>query len=420
MSLTKVSYSMIQGESANVLDYGADSSGVSDSTAAIQAAINAGKGSVFIPAGTYAINDTIQVGNQLVYGQGIDTKIESSATGVAFNIGKTAPTTGISTGGCVCNMSLEIKTSAGIGIRLLQTQNAYVENVYIYSDVARPHTAIGVQLDGGNVSGYFNYIKNVNCVGVDVGYIHTSTGSGFLTSNTFVDCSALCYTNNTNSIGHAFNGNNGLDSIFIGGNLESCKKGIRMATDANWAAARTQGTSWFGQRFEANSVCDIDWGNGGYRNSFYGYGNYGNSSVPGFNASLNYDAVKENLIGGSANGSWTPALSSTGATFSYTTQAGYFSFAGNLLTVTCTIVASATGTLTNPLSITGLPFTSKAGVAQSGVVGYCQGASNTVTAYLPSASTSVQLYENGSTNLTPNAIGMSGSREIDFTITYLI
>jgi hypothetical protein len=40
MSLTKASFSMINGASVNVLDYGADPTGVADSTAAIQAAVN--------------------------------------------------------------------------------------------------------------------------------------------------------------------------------------------------------------------------------------------------------------------------------------------------------------------------------------------------------------------------------------------
>lgn len=55
MSLTKVSYSMIKGAAVNVLDYGADPTGVADSTAAIQAAIDTGK-TVWIPNGTYSIN----------------------------------------------------------------------------------------------------------------------------------------------------------------------------------------------------------------------------------------------------------------------------------------------------------------------------------------------------------------------------
>ncbi len=40
MSLTKVSYSMIDGAATNVLDYGADPTGVADSTTAIQDALN--------------------------------------------------------------------------------------------------------------------------------------------------------------------------------------------------------------------------------------------------------------------------------------------------------------------------------------------------------------------------------------------
>jgi polygalacturonase len=41
MSLTKVTYSMIQGTPANVLDFGADPTGSADSTTAIQAALDA-------------------------------------------------------------------------------------------------------------------------------------------------------------------------------------------------------------------------------------------------------------------------------------------------------------------------------------------------------------------------------------------
>jgi len=45
---------MINGAAVNVLDYGADSTGVANSTAAIQAAINTGQ-TVWIPTGTYSV-----------------------------------------------------------------------------------------------------------------------------------------------------------------------------------------------------------------------------------------------------------------------------------------------------------------------------------------------------------------------------
>lgn len=71
MSLTKVSYAMINGEFVNVLDYGADSTGTDDSTSAIQAALDTGT-SVYIPKGTYKITSSLQLSTngQIVQGAG--------------------------------------------------------------------------------------------------------------------------------------------------------------------------------------------------------------------------------------------------------------------------------------------------------------------------------------------------------------
>jgi len=58
MAITKASYAMITGASVNVLDYGATGNGVTDDTAAIQAAIDyasANSKTVYFPAGTYRI-----------------------------------------------------------------------------------------------------------------------------------------------------------------------------------------------------------------------------------------------------------------------------------------------------------------------------------------------------------------------------
>ena len=53
MALTKSTYRMTSGESANVLDFGADPLGVADSTTAIQAALDSGASSVVFPKGTF-------------------------------------------------------------------------------------------------------------------------------------------------------------------------------------------------------------------------------------------------------------------------------------------------------------------------------------------------------------------------------
>jgi len=82
MSLTKVSYSLITGAYANVLDYGADPTGVDDSTTSIQAAVATGI-SVFIPAGSYKTTAAITpVGNQIIFGAGQNlTFIKASVAG---------------------------------------------------------------------------------------------------------------------------------------------------------------------------------------------------------------------------------------------------------------------------------------------------------------------------------------------------
>jgi hypothetical protein len=63
MSLTKASYSMINGAPYNVLDFGADPTGATDSTAAFQALAAATTEragiAIYIPPGTYKVRDTI-------------------------------------------------------------------------------------------------------------------------------------------------------------------------------------------------------------------------------------------------------------------------------------------------------------------------------------------------------------------------
>ena len=66
MSLTKVSYSMIQGAQVSVIDFGAVADGVTDDTAAFNAAMlaaaNAGGGVVLaMPAKTHYIATTILI-----------------------------------------------------------------------------------------------------------------------------------------------------------------------------------------------------------------------------------------------------------------------------------------------------------------------------------------------------------------------
>ena len=85
MALTKVSYSMISGAPANVLDYGADPTGATDSAAAFNAAF-AVSNMVEVPSGSFDLASTITIPpyGQII-GAGINnTTITATNDNVAF------------------------------------------------------------------------------------------------------------------------------------------------------------------------------------------------------------------------------------------------------------------------------------------------------------------------------------------------
>ena len=79
MSLTKVSFSMINKISINIVDYGADPTGATDSSAAINAAISAmpNPSTLFFPYGTYLLNSEIAVPYSAATGSGKDFYFDS-------------------------------------------------------------------------------------------------------------------------------------------------------------------------------------------------------------------------------------------------------------------------------------------------------------------------------------------------------
>jgi len=84
MSLTKVTYSMIQGSVVNVLDFGAKGDGITDDTAAIQAAIDSvTRGVVQIPAGTYKCNFGLTINVAKCWVQGMYAKLDFTGLGTS-------------------------------------------------------------------------------------------------------------------------------------------------------------------------------------------------------------------------------------------------------------------------------------------------------------------------------------------------
>lgn len=103
MSLTKVSYSMITGAVVNVLDYGADATGVADSSAAVQAATDTGN-AVYFPQGTYRVAGVTRTGKTIWFSDG-NAKILSDGPVLTVTSG---------TGSIVDNIELENITAPWI------------------------------------------------------------------------------------------------------------------------------------------------------------------------------------------------------------------------------------------------------------------------------------------------------------------
>lgn len=79
MSLTKVTYSMIDGATANVLDFGAAADGVTNDAPAVQAAVNSGAKTIYFPDGTYLFSS-----NSVATGEGACIILTSSHDNVCF------------------------------------------------------------------------------------------------------------------------------------------------------------------------------------------------------------------------------------------------------------------------------------------------------------------------------------------------
>jgi len=195
MALTKVTYSMIQGAPVNVLDYGADSTGVSDSTAAINLAIASGK-SVYFPAGTYLTtgNHTITYpSNQSFFGDffGATTIKKTSGTNRIFNIAQFAQCS-------FENLTIDGNSLSGNGI-FWRAHYSVMSNMFIKNIGG---TSPAIHISGSNLCTFnnVNISNSAECWRIDqsTDVLSPLPGYGMLYS-TFNNCSASPSLNSTRS-----------------------------------------------------------------------------------------------------------------------------------------------------------------------------------------------------------------------------
>lgn len=171
MSLTKATFSMIDGAFANVKDFGAVGDGTTDDTAAIQAAINyaqsnvsspglttgaTGPGTVYFPQGSYKVTDQLLVTYKIsVLGEG---QTEYSYGSRLFQSVVNKHLFVLNPSGSGTSFSIEkmvLANTAGIGtgdlVRVVKTSNYVNSQRYVDCTFAQPQS-LALNLTGDDIA----------------------------------------------------------------------------------------------------------------------------------------------------------------------------------------------------------------------------------------------------------------------------
>ena len=189
MALTKATYSMIEGAIANVLDFGADPTGATDSSAAFQAAGATGK-TIFVPRGIYQASFGLR-NSQIIFGEGArNTSRIIPPAGAAYVIAVAANSLGTaSKQHCqIRDLSIENTNSVAncVGVFFSATDvtqindNHFLENVYIDGFFK------GIYVTGRLILSTFINVETVNCT--KAMHVISDPANYAFNLNTFIMC----------------------------------------------------------------------------------------------------------------------------------------------------------------------------------------------------------------------------------------
>lgn len=172
MALTKVTYSMIDGATVNVLDYGAVGDGIADDTAAIQAAIDASAGTtVVLPVGTYKITSTIRIadsetsivglGRPSIGSTNAGAIIRYYGTGTAVSVGVNPNVNGTFIRNIwLENLRIEVDNNTACALLVWHASTSYFKKISLFGNKGAGR--VGLQVNAGTSNIYEEIFVNGN------------------------------------------------------------------------------------------------------------------------------------------------------------------------------------------------------------------------------------------------------------------
>ena len=262
MSLTKVTYSMINGDVANVLDFGADNTGATDSSTAFQAAVATGK-SIFVPKGTYKCGFSLGYG-QRIFGEGARDATTLTPTGNNATVILVPSTTLVARQHCVIENLGILNPNSYTGCSGIWFQgtdvntindNHFVENVFING------LQLGIYVTGRLILTTFINVEVTNCL--TAMYINTDASTPAFNANCFITCRFVSSIQN----GFYFTGWN-LSNTFLNCDFESNNSANANSYGGVYITGLTENLSFLGCYWESNGpTVPVDTGTIG-NNSF--------------------------------------------------------------------------------------------------------------------------------------------------------
>lgn len=407
MSLTKVTHSMIENSVFDVVNYGADPTGVADSKAAIQAAIDAAAasgGTVYIPPGQYKLNSGLTVGGCITLQSPSDNaraylKITGNFTALTFpDAASGSIVEGITVDADQKNTSEPLVSFAGTNYTI---SNCW----FLYS--AFHAVRVGTAATPVIATRFYNNRVIGSAAAI------TNSGSGFDFSQNVNTTSTHFYSNYVSTFEIGIHSIYNIHGGGFGNIIEGCSTGLQ---------PQNRHQVWVDNYFEANTVQDVWIGQSGaiiigmslgqtinFQNSIAsensivlrdGAAQFGHNGLATNSATIQFGSSTANTLDTFEEGTWT-VTETNGGSVQTAYGPGRYVRTGNQVNAYFAIRMSASAS-SNVLKLS-LPFTATnyaSATGSEGGVTIQYPISGVLTGNVVSNTATIQFLKSGPTDVT--------------------